>query len=210
MKQAHKNRIAGTRGRAGFSIVELLIAVSILLISLILTLTIVQGGVTHLSDMRIKSKIRECARLTMEYFGAIPADKAYAMSKSAPKQGNYSSGGGDQDLANFVNDSYPVCKDLSDPGNPLGAKVQLKYTICPGCITYRDTTTTPASLYSTCLYIFKLRLTYNSMYYGGKNMHVDFTTEAYTGQSGDCDTSLNPDGCGIGSSPETKKICTIP
>ncbi len=191
---------------AGFTIIELIIAAAILAGAIITTFSIVQAGIGKLNDMRVKNQVRECARLAMEYYSALPPDVVYAMSKNAPRTGNFMTGlAGADDMATFVTDTYPVCKDLSDPGNPVGSRVLLNYTICPGCYTYKDPD--PEVVYSTCKYYFKFRVTYNAVRYGGENQHMDYTLQTYTAQSGDCDVSLNSRGCGSSMGGETHKSC---
>ena len=208
-KTNRKSRGAQQPARiAGFTLVELIVAVGILMTVLMMTLTLVQEGIGKLADMRIKGKVKECARLTMEYFSTIPPDVVYGMSKGSPQTSNFKDGmPADEDLRNFVNDSYPVCRELSDPSTALGAKVQLQYTLCPGCITYGDIDNPN---YSMCIYFYKIRLQYNGLQYGGTGKTIDFMGKVYTGQSGDCDDGINANGCGPGPpGSDLLKNCTI-
>jgi prepilin-type N-terminal cleavage/methylation domain-containing protein len=192
---------------SGFTLIELMVAMTILMVSLILTLTLLQEGIGKLGDIRLKAKVQECARLTMEYYSSLPPDTVFGMSKGAPKQNDYNTGsGGDEDLNSFVNDSYQTCKELSSNGNPVGSKVQLKYTICPGCLAH----TNPLyPTFTTCMYFYKLRLSYNSIRYGGTDKHIDYVAKTYTGQAGDCEVAANPNGCGAGGMPDARTDCTF-
>lgn len=183
-----------------------MVAVTILLTVLILTLSLVQQGVGKLGEMRRKAEIRECARLTMEYFMTLPPDEVYGLSKSSPKTGDYSSSSvGNEDLIDFVDDNYKICQELSAGGSVLGNKVQLRYTICPGCLVHEDLVNFPG--FVTCMYFFKLRLEYNAVRYGGKDKKIDYMGKMYTGQKGGCD-DLN--GCGAtGDMPDILKNCNI-
>lgn len=192
----------------GFTLIELMIAVSILMISLILTLTLMDEGVGKLQDMRVSSQVKECGRLVMEYYGSMPPDTIYGMSSGSAQTNDFMSGsGGDENLNSFVAASYPICRELSDPGNPLGSKVQLKYIVCPGCQAYEDVATAPG--YISCIYFYKVQLRFNSLRYGGANRTVDYMNKVWTGQTGDCDDGINPNGCGSGSIPDVLRNCNI-
>lgn len=202
--KAEKRITAEPKNQRGFTIGELLVAMAIIMTCLIFTLSLIQTGMGRISDMRLNTKIRECARLTMEYYNSIPPDQVWNTSKQAPLTGDFVAGGGNTDMVNFVNDQNNSCRELSDTGNPLGSRVHLTWTICPGCITYMAAATT----LSTCIYNLKVRLNYNNLYYGGPD-HIDYQSETFTGQSGDCDDAINPAGCGQGSDPETKRLCNF-
>jgi len=190
----------------GFTLIELMVAMALLVISLIFTLDLAGDGMGKMYDMRVRSQVKECARLTMEYFSTLPPDVIFGMSKQTQQTGTYASATGDENLVNFVVQSYPICRTLSDPSNAVGAKVQLRYTICPGCLAHEN----PAwAGFIVCIYNLKLRLTFNSVMYGTLNQNIDYSAKLYAGQAGDCDTTKNPNGCGSGTMPDQIRNCLM-
>lgn len=201
----NRTRVRGRRGAMGFTLVEVMVALAILMTSLIFTLDLVGKGIGKMYDMRIRSQVKECARLTMEYYSTLPPDVIYGMSKQSPQTATYATPS-DENLITFVTQSYPICRTLSDPSNAVGAKVQLRYTICPGCLAHEN----PSWVgFISCIYYFKLRLTFNSFQYGGVNHNIDYAAKLYAGQSGECDDSVNPNGCGSGGYPDTVRQCNM-
>ena len=191
----------------GFTLIELMIAVTILMSALLLTLGLVNQGIGRMHDALITSDVKECARLTMEYLSTLPPDVIYGMSPGTAQTSTFALASGDNDLVNFVNDSYPICRRLSDGGTGIGNKVQLRYTLCPGCQAHENPVYTG---FVTCIYFFKLRLTYNAAQYGGANKHIDYAAKLYAGQAGDCDAAVNPNACGAGPTmPDGLDNCSI-
>lgn len=206
----HPNAVPAERRPSGFTIVEMLVTMVILMIVLLPTMTLVQSGMMHMADLRIKTKIRECARLTTEYFNALPPDTVFAISKQTPKTSDFKSADASNDLVNFVNGIYPACRELSDAANPVGKKVKLQYILCPGCVSYTSPSTAGSlTPYTTCRYDIKIRLTYNNVYFGGQGANIDYNFSSQSGKAGDCDTSVNPNGCGTGSVPDTIRACNF-
>jgi len=209
--KAQLKKIAEMRSE-GMTLIEILVAVAILGSVLVGMAIMISIGFIQMNNMRIQRAAYNCSRMIIEYFETIPPDVAYGMSKNAPLWGNFVSG--IQQLNDFVNSGTAgtadtSCKELSDPSNPVGAKIALTYGICPGC--YYATSLDGSGLpWTTCYYFLKLKVKYNSLNLG-KGREIEYEKKYYDGASGVCDDTENPNGCGAAATanlPGQLKDCT--
>lgn len=197
------------RGTEGMTLIEVLVAIVILTLCIITVTSVISVGLLQLNSIRVQRGANECARLVMEYLNTLPPDAIYGSSPGSPMWFDFASGGY-AGLNAFVNSgSNDSCKQLSDPADPIGKKVKLKYGICPGCITLTQTDPSTLLSWTTCEYMIRVRICYKGHVLGG-NSAVDFISKRFSGTSGECDTSKNPNGCGTSGVGGTLKDCAFP
>jgi prepilin-type N-terminal cleavage/methylation domain-containing protein len=193
----------------GLTLIEVLVAMAILSVMLISMAIMISVGFLQMNNMRIQRAAANCARMVMEYLETMPPDVIYGWSKQTALNGNFASGGVTQ-LNAFINSGGDTtCRKLSDASDPLGKKVKLRYTICPGCYstTQLDNYGQPGT---TCIYFARVRISYNGLNLG-HNQTVEYPAKFFTGQDGTC--IATPNGCGaspVGLLPGTLKDCILP
>lgn len=196
------------RGTEGMTLIEVLVAIVILTLCIITVTSVISVGLLQLNSIRVQRGANECARLVMEYLNTMPPDAIYGSSPSSPVWGDFASGGGYAGLNAFVNSgTNNACRQLSDPADPLGKKVRLRYGICPGCVTLTQTDASTLLSWTTCEYIIRVRLEYYGHVLGGKRTIDDFNSKRFSGTSGGCENPPNPVGCGTSGVGGTLKDC---
>lgn len=194
------------RGTGGMTLIEVLVAIVILTLCIITVTSVISVGLLQLNSIRVQRSANECGRLVKEYLGTIPPDVVYGSSPGAPMWGDFASGGY-AGLNAFVNSgTNNACRQLSDPADPLGKKVRLRYGICPGCITLTQTDASTLLSWTTCMYIIRVRIEYFGHVLGGKR-EIDLDVKSYAGPSGGCENPPNPYGCGTSAVGGTLKDC---
>lgn len=210
MKLIKKAKRISARGESGFTIIELLVAIAILTFALLGILLSVSSGLAHLKDKEMERSAVECARVAMEYMSTIPPDVVYGMAGGSPSPsaitGDFA-GSGFLQLNQFVNSMNPACRTLSDTSQTPGAKVQLKYSICPSCYSYTDIDPDTLIPWTTCYYYMEVKISWNNLVYD-KVQTLDYDKKIYSQATGSCDPAENPNGCGLGSVPYTEYECT--
>jgi len=204
-----KRLMRGKSRRAGMTLIEILVAVTILTFAILSVASMISFGMVQLQNIRIQRAAANCARMVIEYLETLPPDVIYALSPQTPIYGDFSSGTGVASLNNFINSGDTSCKNLSDPADTMGKKVKLAYGVCPGCYSY--TKTDPVTLVSEtyCYYFVKARITYNGLSLGGQRK-IDYYKKREENKSNPyCTAPQNPSGCGTGSIPGTLKDCNF-
>jgi prepilin-type N-terminal cleavage/methylation domain-containing protein len=196
----------------GMTLIEVLIAMALLSVVLIGMAIMISLGFLQMNNMRVQRAASNCARIVMEYLETIPPDVIYGWNKQMPLNGDFASGAGVTSLNTFINSGDDACQKLSDTtGDPLGKKVKLTYSICPGC--YSTTQLDPidpvnGKPWTTCFYFVKVRISYNGLNLGG-NRKIEYDKKYYSGAVGDCTDT--PNGCGTGDLPPgTLRDCRLP
>ncbi len=197
-----KFRKAG--GTKGMTLIELLMAVTILGTALVGMASLISSGLLQLQNIRVQRTAANCARMVMEYLETVPPDDIYTWSPGVALEGDFAAGGGVSQLNAFVNAGDQTCRDLSDAGNVYGKRVQMKYAICPGC--YSATQCDPDSLicWTSCYYFYRVKVSYNGVGMGDARSE-EYFTKKYHGQNRLC-TDL--EACGEGNIPGTLKNCS--
>ncbi len=198
------------KNESGMTLIEILIAMTILIVTLLVVVIALSSGMEQLNEQRIKRTAAECVRVVMEYMSTMPPDTVYGYAGGSPNPsvitGNFAAGGFLQ-LNAFVNSINPACRDLSDISKPLGSKVQLRYSICPGCISYTDIDPESLIPWTTCMYNMEVMVSWNAVNFGGSKL-IKYKKKFFGRSRGSCDPAVNPDGCGLGSIPYTEYACT--
>lgn len=174
----------------GFTLVEILVAMSVFLIALAGVQATVSAGLQQIKDAQVNRGAAECARIIMEYLSTVPADAIYKQSADSGGNPILSASGGIPPLDNFMNGvSGSECLRLST--NP---KVQLTYSICPGCVayTYNDAS---VGLYTTCDYSLQATVNYRGLIYK-RSRSITYEKKFFGKNTGKCE-----DMCGVGGSP---------
>ncbi len=220
LSEKPKNLISIRRGdgEKGFTFVEVMIAMTILVSVMIGIAMSLNTAMAQLKELRVKRTANDCGRAIMEYLSTLPPDVVYAASPGTPIVGDFSTGGILQ-LKQFVYgselDNIPTaCMEMSNPASVVGKRVNMKYSICPGCNAYTEEDTTGgANDYHTCKYTIKVRIEYNGLHLArsvDKPHKIDFMKQLYEGKAYPCvDTAgIGVSVCGIGSdNPDTPKMC---
>jgi prepilin-type N-terminal cleavage/methylation domain-containing protein len=191
-------------GMKGVTLIELLMAVAILSTALVGIASLISSGLLQLQNIRVQRTAANCAKMVMEYMETIPPDDIYTWSPGVALEGDFATGAGIEQLNNFVNAGNQTCRDLSDTSNVYGKRVQMKYSLCPGC--YSATQCDPVTLicWTSCYYFYRVKVTYNGVAMGDSRSE-QFFTKKYHGQNRLC-TDL--EACGEGSIPGTLKNCS--
>ena len=184
------------RGTRGMTLVEVMVAVTLLSGSLIALASMVSMGLLQLQNMRMQRTASNCGRVVMEFLETIPPDVIY-QGTGAAFSGDFFNGGGPllDALAAYMNQNNGgICRDLSNPAHPMGERVNLQFDVCPGCYTYTNTEDTGID-YTTCYYFYRVRVRYQHLILGGSREENYFKKQFY-GTTGVCDDTVNPLGCG--------------
>jgi len=155
------------------TIIELLVATFILLVASASMWMALNAGMIHLRNMQIDRAAAQCARMVMEYFHTIPAEKLYEWHKDEASEGDWlpgsfaDAGMGFGPLNTFVSSMNTKCRDLSDTSLPEGAKVVMRYSLCPGCTSFVSVDAETLQETVTCEYLVTINVCYNKLAYGG-------------------------------------------
>lgn len=170
----------------GMSLIEILIALGIIITVATLVSYSIASGLNKLQNLNIQRRAGECARIVMEYFSTVSPDVVYGKSPQVQLESDFA-GAGIMELNAFVNSTTNTCKPLSDPGTAIGQKVQMKYAICPGCVSYTYTDPLDPGLpaWTACEYTLKVRVTYNGLTMGGKRK-IEYNKKLYEGKRYGC------------------------
>lgn len=197
-------RLKSKDDEKGMTIIELMVSIVILLVALLGIEMSVAAGLAKLKDQQITRGAAECARVVMEYFSTIPIDQVYE-NHATPGDWVYSSfgGGGFPALNAFVWNANSTCRDYSDPTHPIGKQVQMRYALCPACVTHTEEDPETMMEWTTCYYELKVMISYNGLIYGGPQS-VTYTHKFTPVDMSDCETI-----CGT-STPGEDKINPCP
>lgn len=174
----------------GFSLVELMVAVSIMIIVSTTVAYSISVGMIKLQNLRIQRTANECARIVMEYFNTVPPDIIYGLGPSTEIKGDFNNTG-IMALNTFVTMANSACRDFSDPTLPIGRKVKLAYSICPGCVayTYSDPADPAAPPWTTCKYSLKVKVRYNIQYSASSTYRqktIEYKKDLFGGKRYEC------------------------
>lgn len=149
----------GENKQKGLTLVEILVAMTILTTTLVGVEMSVAAGLAQLKDQQVGRMAAECSRIIMEYFSTIPADTIYQedASKGSPVVGTFMAGGY-PGLNAFVIGANSACKTLTQSG-----RVSMAYSVCPSCVanTQVDPTTLVES--TTCYYELDVNVSFNGL-----------------------------------------------
>lgn len=188
----HIETLRKKEGERGFSIIEVIIAMGILVIVLVGVQSTVTAGLSQIKDYGIERSAAECARIAIEYLGTIPSDVLYDMNKTNngnPIVGNFA-GGGFPALNAFAASASGDCTKLS-----ASSQVNLQYALCPGCVasTHVDLDTLIEN--TTCQYTVIASVFYTGMIY--KRRHkIMYERKMYGRMTDTCENI-----CGVGGAP---------
>lgn len=199
-------KLKPARDMRGLTLFEVLVAIAILSVVLIGMAVMISAGFVQLRNLEIKRSAANCARMIVEYLETLPPDSIYGLSPHEPMEGNFASESAMQELNAFVSNSDTACRQMSDKNENLGKAVQMKYYICPGCVS-RTQVNADGMKWTTCAYFFRVRVTFNGlgMAHGQK---IDYPVKFYRGSMGSC-TDI-PTGCGEQESETELKDCVLP
>ena len=174
------------RRQSGFTLVEILVATTIMVISLMGVAVGVNSGLIQLKDAQIDRAASQCASAVMEMLMTIPAEQVYAEHGSEGDWATFPA------INSFIASRNTICSELASGGTPLGQQVQLSYEICPGCVAYTSIDEETSMETNTCTYSIRLRLCYNRLSSGDDHciQHYRVSTPATSDNCADvCGTA---------------------
>lgn len=156
-------------GDRGFSLVEVLVAMAVLMVVLVGVQSTISAGLSQIKDYGIERAAAECARIGIEYLGTLPSDALYVLNKAdgndgSPVVGSFA-GGGFPALNAFAASANGDCTTYSSDPN-----VNLTYALCPGCVSSTHIDLATGIENTTCQYTVIAAISYTGMIY--KRKHV--------------------------------------